>query len=175
MYEIHTHCVCTCFCSFAIEVIAEGGVKSCVVNSRSLWSTSRDADILYTCHEQRKEIVLVDYILHWQISMYVRDMYISVYMCMKGKQEGWKEVDTLWAPNTDTDFCCMLEIKNFSAHMEGRKEMIVVNYPLQLQITTYRLVPTTDSSLAIPFFVVPDLVLLQSLFLCFKLCPLYLF
>ena len=49
-----------------------------------------------------------------------------------------------------------------------------MNYPLQLQITAYRLVPTTDSSLAIPFFVVPDLVLLQSLFLCFKLCPLYL-
>ena len=64
MYEIYSHCVCTCFCSLAIEVIAEGGVKSCVVNSRSLRSTSRDADILYMCHEQRKEIVLVDYILH---------------------------------------------------------------------------------------------------------------
>ena len=59
-----------------------------------------------------------------------------------------------------------------------------MNYPLQLQITVYRLVPTTDSSLArevfflvffLFFFSVPYLVLLQSFFLCFKLCPLYLF
>ena len=49
-------------------------------------------------------------------------MHISVYMCMKGEEEGRKEVDTLWAPNNDTDFCCMLEIK-ISVHMwkEERK------------------------------------------------------
>ena len=73
-------------------------------------------------------------------------------MCKEEKKEGKKYPRQL--PNTDTDFCGYVRAKDFSAYVEGRKEIILLNYLLWLQITITRLVVVLDSSLDISFFFV---------------------
>ena len=46
-------------------------------------------------------------------------------------------------PNTDTYFCGYVRDTDFSAYVEGRKEIIFPDYLLQLQISVYMLVPTS--------------------------------
>ena len=96
-------------------------------------------------------------------------------MCKEEKKEGKKYPRQL--PNTDTDFCGYVRAKDFSAYVEGRKEIILLNYLLWLQITITRLVVVLDSSLDISFFLllILGLGLNQSLILCLQLLPLYLF
>lgn len=99
-------------------------------------------------------------------------------MCKEGKKEGKRYPHQL--PNTDTDFCGYVRAKDFSAYVEGRKEIILLNYLLWLQITITRLVVALDSSLDISFFfffflLILGLGLSQSLILCLQLPPLYLF
>ena len=79
--------ICTCFYSFAIEVIEQGGVKFSVRNIRSLWSNCERSRFLLTDKEQRKDTVLVGYLLQWSISMCKLDIHISVYMCMERREE----------------------------------------------------------------------------------------
>ena len=96
-------------------------------------------------------------------------------MCKEGKKEGKRYPGQL--PDTDTDFCGYVRAKDFRAYVEGRKEIILLNYLLRLQITFTRLVVALDSSLDISFFfflLILGLGLSQSLILCLQLPPLYL-
>lgn len=71
-------------------------------------------------------------------------------MCKEGKKGGKRYPGQL--PDTDTDFCGYVRAKDFRAYVEGRKEIILLNYLLRLQITFTRLVVALDSSLDISFF-----------------------
>ena len=92
----------------------------------------------------------MDYLLQQQTSMYMLEISISVYLCWKKGREARENPCAL--PNTDTDFRGYVRAKDFSAYVESRKEIILLNYLLQLQITVTRLVVALDSSPDISFF-----------------------
>ena len=68
---------------------------------------------LYMCKEQRKAIILVDYLLQLQISLYMLEINISLYMCPEQRKEErmegrevWKAKDNLYVlVHRDTYFC----------------------------------------------------------------------
>ena len=79
----------------------------------------------------------MDYLLQWQISMYMLEISISVYLCWKKGREARDNPCGL--PNTDTDFCEYVRSTDFRAYLEGRKEIMILNYLLQIEISLYML------------------------------------
>ena len=79
----------------------------------------------------------MNYLLQQQISMYMLEISISVYLCWK---EGRKAGDNpCGLPNTDADFCEYVRDTDFSAHLERRKEIMILDYLLQIEISLYML------------------------------------
>ena len=79
----------------------------------------------------------MDYLLQWQISMYMLKISISVYLCWKKGREARENPCAL--PNTDTDFCDYVRSTDFRAYLEGRKEIMILDYLLQIEICLYML------------------------------------
>ena len=69
------------------------------------------------CKEPRKEIVLVDYLFQRQISLYMLNTY--VYMWMEGRKATDKPCGLA---HTDRDFWIYVEGTDFSAYVKGRKD-----------------------------------------------------
>ena len=70
----------------------------------------------------------MDYLLQQQTSMYMLEISISVYLCWKKGREARDSPCGL--PNTNTDFCEYVRDTDFSAYLEGRREIIILDYLL---------------------------------------------
>ena len=63
------------------------------------------------CKERGKEIILVDYLLQLQISLYMFKTNIFLYMCIEGRKDGRKVEDTPCVlVNTDMYFGVYVQI-----------------------------------------------------------------
>ena len=85
----------------------------------------------------------MNYLLQQQISMYMLEISISVYLCWK---KGRKAGDNpCGLPTTDADFCEYVRDTDFSAHLERRKKrkIILLNYLLQIRVSVSMLALTS--------------------------------
>ena len=107
----------------------------------------RDTISLYMCKERGKEIILVDYLLQLQISLYVFKTNIFLYMCMEGRKDRRKVEDTPCVlANTDTYFGVYVQIleKEMAAQSSTLSwEMQWVEEPARLQSMGFTVLYTT--------------------------------
>ena len=69
--------------------------------------------------------------------MYMLEISIPVYLCWKKGREARDNPCGL--PNIDTDFCEYVRSTDFRAYLEGRKETMILDYLLQIEISLYML------------------------------------
>ena len=92
-------CICCFLNSFAMEIIAEGQERC---RASGPWGLSISHAVFCVYEEGRKEIILVEYLLETNISVYRSEIEIS--MCMQ--KERRKEADNPYGILiTDTDLC----------------------------------------------------------------------
>ena len=97
--DISMECICCFLNSFAMKIIAEGQER-CWASGP--WGLSISHAVFCVYEEGRKEIILVEYLLETNISVYRSQIEIS--MCMQ--KERRKEADNPYGLLiTDTDLC----------------------------------------------------------------------
>ena len=75
------------YSSFHAEVIEQGGVSSLWWTSHSCGLTIKNAECIHA-RSKGEEILLMDYLLQGQTSVYLLEINSSVFICMQGRKKG---------------------------------------------------------------------------------------